>query len=577
MVLHARKGNPSAQEFVMSLGLLAFIALIPIAMVLVLMVGFRWPATRAMPLAWAVAAVSGMTIWKMPFPLVAASTLSGFGSAINVLVIVFGALLILYTLRESGGMETISHGFFGISQDRRVQVIIISFLFAAFLEGAAGFGTPAAIAAPLLLGLGFPALAAVSICLICNSVPVTFGAVGTPIWFGLKTLRPKVESAIAAGVGLTTFEDFLQHVGEWATLFHGVVILILPLAICAFMTRFFGQNKSWKEGLGIWKFALFASVSFLIPYVAVAFLFGVEFPSLIGALIGLAIVVPAARKGLFMPKDVWDFGPQATWGSDWVGSIEPGKTDLKPRMGQIRAWTPYILIAVLLVLTRIAQLPFKGWVTSVVFSWSHILGYEHVNFAMKPLYNPGMVPFVLVAIVTIFIHGMDTKQTLAAWKEALVKIKNPAIALFFAVAMVEIFKQSGHNPLGYGSMPMSMAQFVSILAGSSWPMFAALVGALGSFITGSNTVSDLLFADFQYGIAENIKASREIIVALQAVGGAMGNMICVHNIVAASATVGLSGEEGLILRKTMIPCLVYGLIVGITGLVFAFVLFPNTF
>jgi lactate permease len=577
MVLHARKGNPSAQEFVMSLGLLAFIALIPIAMVLVLMVGFRWPATRAMPLAWAVAAVSGMTIWKMPFPLVAASTLSGFGSAINVLVIVFGALLILYTLRKSGGMETISHGFFGISQDRRVQVIIISFLFAAFLEGAAGFGTPAAIAAPLLLGLGFPALAAVSICLICNSVPVTFGAVGTPIWFGLKTLRPKVESAIAAGVGLTTFEDFLQHVGEWATLFHGVVILILPLAICAFMTRFFGQNKSWKEGLGIWKFALFASVSFLIPYVAVAFLFGVEFPSLIGALIGLAIVVPAARKGLFMPKDVWDFGPQATWGSDWVGSIEPGKTDLKPRMGQIRAWTPYILIAVLLVLTRIAQLPFKGWVTSVVFSWSHILGYEHVNFAMKPLYNPGMVPFVLVAIVTIFIHGMDTKQTLAAWKEALVKIKNPAIALFFAVAMVEIFKQSGHNPLGYGSMPMSMAQFVSILAGSSWPMFAALVGALGSFITGSNTVSDLLFADFQYGIAENIKASREIIVALQAVGGAMGNMICVHNIVAASATVGLSGEEGLILRKTMIPCLVYGLIVGITGLVFAFVLFPNTF
>jgi lactate permease len=124
---------------------------------------------------------------------------------------------------------------------------------------------------------------------------------------------------------------------------------------------------------------------------------------------------------------------------------------------------------------------------------------------------------------------------------------------------------------------MSMAEFVSIIAGSSWPMFAALVGALGSFITGSNTVSDLLFADFQYGIAENIKASREIIVALQAVGGAMGNMICVHNIVAASATVGLSGEEGLILRKTMIPCLVYGLIVGITGLVFAFVLFPNTF
>jgi lactate permease len=564
----------------MSLGLLAFIALIPIAMVLVLMVGFRWPATKAMPLAWAVAALSGIAIWKMPATLIIASTLSGFGSAINVLVIVFGALLILYTLRESGGMETISHGFFGISQDRRVQVIIIAFMFAAFLEGAAGFGTPAAIAAPLLLGLGFPALAAVSICLICNSVPVTFGAVGTPIWFGLKTLRPKVEAALATGdpaLGFATFDGFLKNVGEWSTMFHGVVSMILPLAICAFMTRFFGQNKSWKEGLGVWKFALFASVAFLVPYVTVAFLVGVEFPSLIGALIGLAIVVTAAKKGLFLPKDTWDFGPQSSWGSEWVGSIEPGKTDLKPRMGQLRAWTPYILIAVFLVLTRIAELPFKSWVNSLSISWTHILGYDHVNFAMTPLYNPGMIPFVLVAILTIFIHGMNGTKAAAAWKEAFVKIKNPAIALFFAVAMVEIFKQSGHNPQGYGSMPMSMAEFVSIIAGSSWPMFAAFVGALGSFITGSNTVSDLLFADFQYGIAENIKVSREIIVALQAVGGAMGNMICVHNIVAASATVGLSGEEGLILRKTMVPCLIYGLIVGVAGLLFVFVLFPNTF
>jgi lactate permease len=103
------------------------------------------------------------------------------------------------------------------------------------------------------------------------------------------------------------------------------------------------------------------------------------------------------------------------------------------------------------------------------------------------------------------------------------------------------------------------------------------VGALGSFITGSNTVSDLLFADFQYGIATNIHASHEIIVALQAVGGAMGNMICVHNIVAASATVGLSGEEGLILRKTMLPLIAYGLIIGVVGLLYTYVLFPNTF
>ncbi|HMA86347.1 MAG TPA: L-lactate permease, partial [Desulfosalsimonadaceae bacterium] len=170
----------------MSIGWLAGFAFLPILVALILMVGFRWPATRAMPVAWLVAALTAVFVWQMDVVVVAASTLQGFGSAITVLLIVFGALLILYTLSESGGMETINHGFHGISTDRRVQVIIIALIFEAFLEGAAGFGTPAAIAAPLLLSLGFPALAAVLVALILNTVPVTFGAVGTPVWFGLK-------------------------------------------------------------------------------------------------------------------------------------------------------------------------------------------------------------------------------------------------------------------------------------------------------------------------------------------------------------------------------------------------------
>jgi lactate permease len=144
----------------MPLQLLALVALAPIALALVLMVGLRWPATKAMPLAWLVTALAGVFVWKMDIGFVVASTLNGFGGAVNVLIIVFGAILILYTLRDSGGMETINHGFHGISRDRRVQVIIIATVFSAFLEGAAGFGTPAAIAAPLLLSLGFPALAA---------------------------------------------------------------------------------------------------------------------------------------------------------------------------------------------------------------------------------------------------------------------------------------------------------------------------------------------------------------------------------------------------------------------------------
>ncbi len=561
----------------MSLSMLALIAFIPIAMVLVLMVGFRWPATKAMPLSWLVCALIGATMWHMPAGLVAASTLSGFGSAINVLIIVFGAILILYTLRESGAMETISYGFTTISPDRRVQTIIIAFLFGAFIEGSAGFGTPAAIAAPLLLGLGFPALAAVCVCLIFNSIPVTFGAVGTPIWFGLKNLKPGVEQAIAAGAPVASFNDFMHQVSIFAALTHAVMAILLPLFVVCFLTRFFGKNKSWGEGLGAWKFAVFAGLCYAVPYLFTAYVFGSEFPSLLGGLLGLAVVVTGARKKMFLPKEVWDFADRSGWEKEWVGEIQPGSNDLKPKMGQLMAWMPYVLIAALLVLTRLGSLPFKGWVTSWVISFSHILGYESVNFAMKPLYLPGVVPFMLVAVITIFMHRMPGQKVALAWKDAFVKMKNPTIAMLFAVAMVEILKQSAHGTAGYASMPLTMAEFVAGISGAVWPMVASYVGALGAFITGSCTVSNLLFADFQYGVASSIGSSHMIIVAMQSVGAAMGNMICVHNVVAASATVGLVGMEGTIIRRTMIPCLLYGLVAGVMALTFIYVLFPGAF
>ncbi|PIE60520.1 MAG: lactate permease [Desulfobulbus propionicus] len=564
----------------MPLELLAAVALLPIILALVLMVGLRWPATWAMPLAWLVTAIAAVTVWKMPIGFVLASTLSGFGGAVNVLIIVFGAILILYTLRDSGGMETINHGLYGISRDRRVQVIIIATIFAAFLEGAAGFGTPAAIAAPLLLSLGFPALAAAMVCLILNSFPVTFGAVGTPVWFGLKNLQPQVEAAIAAGQtgDITSFAVFLKAVGEWSVLLHLPMIFFLPLFVNMMLTRFFGEKRSWLEGLGTWKFSLFASACFAVPYTATAFLIGVEFPSLIGGLIAMAIVITAARKGFLLPETTWDFGSQSTWEKEWTGEIVTDeKAEFTASMSQFRAWTPYILIGLILVLTRVNLLPLKAMLNDIKFTVPHILGYESVNFSMKPLYLPGTIPFMLVAVLTIFIHNMKPAKVKAAWTDSIVRMKNPAIALFFAVALVEIFKQSAHNSAGVPSMPLSMAEAAAGMAGQSWPMFASFVGALGSFITGSNTVSDLLFAEFQYATAAQLGISHQIIVALQAVGGAMGNMVCIHNIVAASATVGLVGMEGVLIRRNSLPLFLYGLAAGGLGALFIFLLYPGIF
>lgn len=565
----------------MPTGILALFAFLPILVALILMVGMRWPATRAMPLAWLVSAAAGVFVWKMDLVVVAASTIQGFANAVTVLLIVFGALIILYTLSESGGMETINYGFHGISTDRRVQVIIIAFIFQAFLEGAAGFGTPAAIAGPLLMSLGFPALAAVLVALILNSIPVTFGAVGTPVWFGLKNLSYKVEQAISEtgpGIGFADMDGFYMLIGQWSSVLHSVMAFILPIFVVCFMTRIFGRNRSWKEGLAIWKFSLFASTAFVIPFLVSAFFIGEEFPALIGGLVGLPIVLMAARRKWFLPQTSWDFGPQSEWEAQWTGEIATqADITFKARMSQVRAWMPYVLIGLILVLTRVQFLPFSGWVRSWRMGVREILGQSGIDYAIEPLYNPGIVPFVLVALLTVLLHRMPAQKVRNAWRKAFFRMKNPTIALLFAVALVQIFRNSSFNPMGYASMPLSMAEAVAALTQGSWPLFAAFVGALGSFITGSNTVSNLLFGEFQYDIATALDLPRQIIVALQAVGGAMGNMVCIHNIVAASATVGLVGMEGAILRRNVLPLLLYGAVVGAMGMAFAYLIFPGVF
>lgn len=311
---------------------------------------------------------------------------------------------------------------------------------------------------------------------------------------------------------------------------------------------------------------------------ATAFLFGEEFPTLLGGLIGTALVVGAAKKGFLLPKESWDFGPQSGWEKEWTGDIPTtDKCDFSSHMSQLRAWMPYILIGLILVLTRLNDLPFKGWVNAWEISIPKILGYESVSFSMKPLYLPGTIPFMLVAILTIFIHNMKGEKVKAAWTDSFKRMKNPTIALLFAVALVEIFKQSAHNDLGIPSMPLSMAKATAAIAGQSWPLFASFVGALGAFITGSNTVSDLLFAEFQYGIATQLQIPHLIVVALQVVGGAMGNMVCIHNIVAASATVGLAGMEGMLIRRNSVPLLLYGTVAGVMGLIYTYILFPGIF
>ncbi|MBR9800003.1 MAG: L-lactate permease [Gammaproteobacteria bacterium] len=551
----------------MNQSLLALLAFVPLLLAGVLLIGFRMAARLAMPIVFVVTALIALLAWDMTFSRVLASSLQGLILTVAILWIIFGALLLLNTLKHSGGIAAIRNGFSGISPDRRVQAIIVAWLFGCFIEGASGFGTPAAVAAPLMVALGFPALAAVVVGMMVQSTPVSFGAVGTPIVVGVSGGLDKAGVSETLAANGSSWDAYFQLVTSEVAITHGIIGICMPLIMVAVMVRFFGANRSWREGLEVAPFALFAGVCFVVPYVLAGMLLGPEFPSMIGAMVGLAIVVPAARKGFLLPSRTWDFPNADSWPAEWIGkldmTLEPveGRKPLSVGMG----WLPYVLLAVLLVMSRIIA-PIKEALTSWSFGWSGILGEADISGSLQPLYLPGGI-LVVVVLLTIVLHRMRMRDVSAAVSESSRTILGAGFVLLFTIPMVRILINSGVNEADLVSMPVAMAQFIADSVGDIYPLFAPSVGALGAFIAGSNTVSNLMLADFQFNVAQALGISSAMMVALQAVGAAAGNMIAIHNVVAASATVGLLGREGVTLRKTILPTLYYVIFAGIIGMI----------
>jgi lactate permease len=552
-------------------GFLALLAFLPILTVAVLLVGLRWPASRAMPICYVIAVVLALFIWRVPGAQVAAASINGLVVTLTLLYIIFGAILLLNTLQNSGALRVIRRGFTEISPDRRVQVIIIAWLFGSFIEGSAGFGAPATVAVPLLVGLGFPAMAAVLAGMIIQSTAVSFGAVGTPIKIGVSNgLASDTSHEVLTYAGAENYDspawtEFLSSIGLKVATLHACTGILVPLILCGLLTRFYGSNKSFLEGIRIWKFALFAALAMIVPYWLVAWLLGPEFPSLVGGLVGLLIVVSAAKKGLFMPQaaDTWDFADRSEWSPDWMGDLQLSDEQDTRKIGMLNAWLPYLLVGFFLVLINvIAPLTqwLKGWNVTVHTPIEATLAPKAFQF----LYLPGAV-FITVAIITFFLHRMQWSQFKTAWQSSFKTTAAASVALVFTVPMVQVFINSDHGLAGYDKMPEALATGVATLAGGAWPILATFIGGLGAFVAGSNTMSNMMLSLFQFETAKQIGADPSWIVALQAVGGAAGNMICVHNVVAASAVAGLVGKEGLVIRKTIYAFLYYALFAGSLG------------
>lgn len=524
-----------------------FFSIFPIVLLIFLMVKKNpLSSHKALPIVALLFYFIKLVYFNESANIINATVISGLLTALTPILIIWGAILLFRTMENSGSMTTIKEWLNTISRNKIAQLMIIGWAFAFLIEGASGFGTPAALAAPVLVGLGFKPIRVAILALIMNTVPVSFGAIGTPTWFGFGSLNISSEQII--------------QIGYESAIIHFVAALIIPIIALSFVVSLSEIKKNII-------YIYLSILSTVIPYFLIAS-FNYEFPALAGGAVGLFFSTVLAKKGIGLRKDKEGISDKS--------SVSTGTL--------IKASFPLWGTIFLLIITRIHQLGIKAILTSSEHSLDIALGsigqlsispslvialnnifLTDIGWNIKLLYIPALLPFFLISFLTFRIMKMNRSSIKETWMDAISKIKNPAIALMAALVFVKLLMSGGDK-----SGTEIIGQALTVLIGSNWKFFASYLGAFGSFFAGSNTISNLTFGGIQFSMASNLGLSIPTILAMQSVGGAYGNMICINNIVAVSSVLGLSNKEGYILKRTVIPMLIYGIIAGVVALLFLY-------
>ncbi len=475
--------------------------------------------------------------------LVNATVVHGVLTALTPILIIWGAIFMFKTMEHSGAMAVVSDWLNSVSGNPVAQLMIIGWAFAFMIEGASGFGTPAALAAPILVGLGFPALRVALLTLIMNSVPVSFGAVGTPTWFGMGQLDLSEAELLTIGIN-----------SAWI---HAAAALVIPLFALSFVIDW----RRLRPNLGFVYLSILACV---VPYVLLAH-FNYEFPALFAGAIGFGLSILLARVGVGLSS-----GGEKPEGASAVSA------------GQlVRALFPLWATVLVLLVTRIEQLGIKGFLndatpllqvalgslgdfstsSSLVIVLGNIFRAES-TWTLQVLYIPAIVPFFLVSVIAFAVYGVGRPVIQRISSETWARMVNTIIALLGALVVVGLLMVGEER-----SMVLIIGEGLAGVAGAQWQYAASLLGALGTFFSGSATVSNLTFAGIQDSIAADLVLDRKAILSFQSVGAAMGNMVAINNIVAVCSILGIANKEGWILTRTVVPMLVYALIAGLAGLV----------
>jgi lactate permease len=510
----------------MNLGGAAALAALPIVTVLVLMLLVRWSAARAG--AGGVAVALAVAWWTFGFGRTTYEQIGPIGAALGALAeaaftaatilwIVFPALCIHQQQSRTGALTLLQEWLQRLSSERGVIALIIAWFFALFLEGAAGFGTPVALAAPLLAGIGFRRVDAVAIALLGHSVGVSFGAVGTPI-------LPQIAATGFGGLELARATAF----------YHGLLGWVMLLFVATVVRDAADDARGSLRAIGGW--IALAAVLFLLPFWAFARWVGPELPTLGGAVVGGLGFVAALRLA---------------HGRTASGALPPAHPAGRGA-GLASAAAPYVALVALVLLTRLVP-PVKQALTEVTWRWS-LVDTFHGSF--QPLYHPGSMLFAafLLGALQQRVPPVELKTIALRAARPLGRV---ALALVAMLGLSRVLLHAG--------MIDTLAQAAAV-SGPAWPGLSPFIGVLGTFVTGSATASNILFTDFQQATAQRLGLPVLSMVGAQGFGAAVGNVISPHNIIAGSATVELGGREGEILRRTLLPCLIYAALGGLAAI-----------
>ena len=502
------------------------LAALPIVAILGLMLGLGWSAASAGLAGLALALLLAFTALASWGEGTVLELLAGVGAeggfiALTILWILWPALALHEHQQASGAIATLRAALARLSPDPRLQALLVGWFLALFFEGAAGFGTPVALAAPLLVSLGLPPLQAVVLALLGHALGVSFGALGTPV---------------AAQVALTG----LDAAGlAWRT-------ALLNAAMAAVMVGFFAMalkasgpvaspDRSPRAPASarpgpLWPWLLLAMAGFVLPSLALALLLGPELPTLGGALLG----------GLL-------FAAVLHWRNRERVSTRPGGAQAAaapgPALTLVRALAPYGVLVALVLFTR-ALPPVAESLGAVALRWQL---WDRFGAGLQPLLHPGTL--LLVALLAgAWLQGRPLRTLGPALATSARRLLPVSVALLAMLCLSRLMLHAG--------MIDTLQQAAVAGLGQAWPLVAPAVGALGSFVTGSATASNVLFTTLQVQTAQALALSPLWMAAAQGLGAGLGNIVCPHNIVAGAATVGLAGREAEVLRRTVLPCAV---------------------